>query len=185
MKAERWIDGYITISEASRLSGKTRETVAKAARELPVREGPGNAKLYLGQDLFNALYDSGSYSETARQLNIARTAQIDLDMQCKRRERIPLCDVIAVNNEVDMAIAGIIKASGLPLDAINEIFDQIQTVGAKLVDAPVADMKNAIGPEAEDDKGYQEACAAQDKWHADINAAIAEPRMADEILGPS
>jgi hypothetical protein len=37
-------------------------------------------------------------------------------------------------------------------------------------------MKNAIGPGEEDDRGYQEARAAQDKWHADINAAIAEPR---------
>jgi hypothetical protein len=135
MKTERWIDGYITISEGSRLSGKTRETVAKAARELPVREGPGNAKLYRGQDLFNALYNSGSYSETARQLNIARKQQIDLDMQIKRKERIPIEIIREVDNEVYMSISGILKSNVdklLTRDVINEIFEQFRDIPKSL-----------------------------------------------------
>src|SRR5262249_5094554 len=135
MKTERWIDGYITISEASRLSGKTRETVAKAARELAVREGPGNAKLYKGQDLLNSIYDSGSYLETARQLNIARKQQIDLDMQITRKERIPIDVIREVDNEVHMAIAGILKAhvdKVLTRDFINEIFEQFRNIPESL-----------------------------------------------------
>jgi hypothetical protein len=123
MNLDRWIDCYITISEASRLTGKTRETVAKNARELPMREGSGNAKLYRGQNLFNAIYDSGSYSETARQLNIARKRQIDLDCEIKRKERIPLEVVAQVDNEVCMAIAGILKSNVdrvLTREVINE-----------------------------------------------------------------
>ena len=135
MKNERWTDGYISISEASRLSGKTRETCAKAARELPVREGPGNAKLYRGQDLLNNLYDSGSYSETARQLNIARKQQIDLDMELMRKKRIPLDVVTAVNNEVDLAIAGILKSNVdkvLTREVINSIFEQFRNIPESL-----------------------------------------------------
>jgi hypothetical protein len=103
--------------------------------ELPVREGPGNAKLYRGQDLFNALYESGSYSDTARQLNIARKQQIDLDMQITRKERIPLDVVAEVDNQVCMAIAGILKSNVdkvLTREVINEIFEQFRNIPESL-----------------------------------------------------
>lgn len=63
---------------------------------------------------------------------IAKKAQIDLAMQIQREERVPIDVVMAVNNEVDQAIAGIIKASGLPIAAVNEIFDQLRDIPNRL-----------------------------------------------------
>jgi hypothetical protein len=58
--------------------------------------------------------------------------QLDLANQITRKERVPLDDVRTVNEEVDQAIAGIIKASGLPIAAVNEIFDQLRDIPNRL-----------------------------------------------------
>jgi phage terminase Nu1 subunit (DNA packaging protein) len=58
--------------------------------------------------------------------------QIELANQITRKERIPIDDVRAVNDEVDQAISGIIKASGLPIAAVNEIFDQLRDIPNRL-----------------------------------------------------
>jgi hypothetical protein len=52
----------ISISEASRLVGKTREMVANAARILEPRKGPRGAKLYDASELMRALF----YGENQR-----------------------------------------------------------------------------------------------------------------------
>jgi hypothetical protein len=59
--------------------------------------------------------------------------QIELANQITRKERIPIDDVRAVNDEVDQAIAGIIKASGLPIAVVNEIFNQLREVGERMI----------------------------------------------------
>jgi hypothetical protein len=70
--------------------------------------------------------------KSIRQLNIARKNEIDLDMEIKRKERIPLEVVQAVNDSVDQEVAGIIKSSGLPPDSCNRIFDQLRDVPNRL-----------------------------------------------------
>ena len=52
---------------------------------------------------------------------------VELEMSIKRRERVPIDVVTAVNNEVAMAIAGILRANVdkvLTRNLINEIFEQ-------------------------------------------------------------
>jgi hypothetical protein len=46
----------ISISEASRLLGKARETIMKAAEGLDAKPGPKNTKLYNANALFMAVY---------------------------------------------------------------------------------------------------------------------------------
>jgi hypothetical protein len=56
-------------------------------------------------------------------------------MEITRKERIPLEVVTSVNNEVDMAIAGIIKANVdkvLTRELINEIFSQFRNIPESL-----------------------------------------------------
>ena len=61
--------------------------------------------------------------------------QIELNMQITRGERIPLDDVAAVDNEVFMAIAGILKSNVgkvLSPEVINEIFEQFRDIPKSL-----------------------------------------------------
>src|SRR4051812_30218003 len=128
----------ISASQAARETGIDVRTIKKAAGGLKSTPGPKASTLYDAHELFPAIYlgkdGRGTASEALRKLSIARTAQIELDMQVKRRERIPLEDVTNLTNETFMAIAGIIKASGLPLESVNQIFDQIRTLGGRLID---------------------------------------------------
>jgi hypothetical protein len=82
----------ISISEASRLTGKTRETVSRAARDLPSHPGPRNATLYDSTMLLARLYvgEDGelTYGEAMRKLAIARREQIEQDMRLKTVEHI-------------------------------------------------------------------------------------------------
>src|SRR5437016_6274271 len=47
-----------------------------------------------------------STPEAIRQLTIAKKDEIDLEMEIKRGERIPIQDCVAVDNEVFQSIAG-------------------------------------------------------------------------------
>lgn len=98
MKPYRWAD-WISISDASRLTHKTRETVSRAARDLPARDGPGNAKLYEAHRLFQALYvgESGpTYSEAMRQLTIARTKLVEREIADRNAETMPLSEHLEI-----------------------------------------------------------------------------------------
>ncbi len=67
--------------------------------------------------------------EAVRLLTIARKEEIDLDMEIKRGERIPVEDCLAIDNEVFQSITGTLKAhSGKYLneDVTNEIFDGLK-----------------------------------------------------------
>jgi hypothetical protein len=118
----------LSISEAARLSGKNRATVAKAAIGLKARPGPQNAMLYPAAQLLQALYLSATgptYSEAMRLLTIARTAQVELQNEVVRKERIPLEDVLQVMNETFAAMAGELKAfenKVMTREKINELF---------------------------------------------------------------
>lgn len=62
----------------------------------------------------------------------AEREQIELDMQIKRGTRIPKEDVDRACNIVFKAIAGIIKASRLPDEQKNEIFDLMRTTASRI-----------------------------------------------------
>jgi len=126
----------ISISAASRLTGKHRSTVSKAASDLQAFPGPKGAWLYDSRELLQRLYvgsdGAPTASEALRQLSLARTEQVRLQNELIRKTRIPIEDVREVDNEVFQGIAGIIKSSGLSVDAVNEIFAQLRRLGENL-----------------------------------------------------
>ena len=77
----------ISVSKASRLTGKTRETVSKAAQDLPSFVGPKNARLYDSATLLVRLYvdEDGELTrgEAMRKLTLARTKQVEQEMRLK------------------------------------------------------------------------------------------------------
>lgn len=76
-----------------------------------------------------------STPEAVRQLTIAKKDEIDLEMEIKRGDRIPIDDCLAVDNEVFQAIAGTIKANRnkqLTEEVTNEIFDNLREWAGRL-----------------------------------------------------
>jgi phage terminase Nu1 subunit (DNA packaging protein) len=65
----------------------------------------------------------------------AEREQIELDMEIKRRQRIPLEDVIEVTNRVFQSIAGTLKANRdklLTEKQINEMLTALRDAGARM-----------------------------------------------------
>src|SRR5260370_12642041 len=83
----------LNVSQASLLSGKTRETCSRAARELQSVNGAGNAKFFDSRKLLQALYlgtTGPTYSEAMRQLTLSRTAVIDHELVEKKAQTVPI-----------------------------------------------------------------------------------------------
>jgi hypothetical protein len=114
----------------SEVTGKHAATIKKRISQLPrdsegkVDSSPALEAIYVG--------GGGTTEEVIRQLNIARKNEIDLDMEIKRKERIPIEVVQSVNDSVDQEVAAIIKSSGLPPDSCNRIFDQLRDIPNRL-----------------------------------------------------
>ena len=66
-----------------------------------------------------------STSEAVRRLTIAKEIQVRVQTEIVRGERIPREDVESVCDLVFQTIRGVIKASKLPIDSCNEIFDAL------------------------------------------------------------
>jgi len=83
----------LNVSQASLLTGKTRETVSRAARGLPSSNGVSNAKFFDSRKLLQLLYlgESGpTYSEAMRRLALSRTALLDHELTERRAETVPI-----------------------------------------------------------------------------------------------
>jgi hypothetical protein len=138
----------VSQNQLSELTGKDRKTIRKLLADMPHTPGPHSAMLYDSKRALEKIYigdgDAAfvTTAEAFRQLTIAKKDQIDLDMQIKRGERIPLEDAEAVFNEAVMAIAGIIKASKLPVSAVNEIFGQLREAGTRMLAPTGEQLKN-------------------------------------------
>jgi phage terminase Nu1 subunit (DNA packaging protein) len=83
----------LNVSQASLLTGKTRETVSRAARRLQSSNGQGNAKFFDSRKLLQLLYVGGdgvSYSEAMRRLALSRTALLDHELTERKAETVPI-----------------------------------------------------------------------------------------------
>jgi hypothetical protein len=102
-----------------------RKTLSKRIRAGDIR--PGADGKFSTEQICAAVF--GDYRrEQLRELR-QRADKLELENQVTRKERIPIEDVLTVHDECDRAIAGIIKASGLPIAAVNEIFHQLRAAG--------------------------------------------------------
>src|SRR5258708_3601638 len=85
----------LNVSQAALLSGKTRETVSRAARELQSVNGAGNAKFFDSRKLLQALYlgtTGPTYSEAMRLLTLARKDLIDHELVEKKAQTVSVED---------------------------------------------------------------------------------------------
>jgi hypothetical protein len=129
----------LSINELSELTGKTRATVVKALDGIPFLDGPKSAKLYASkvalEKIYHAPTEDGqkfiSAAEAQRQLTIARREQITLEMECTRKERIPLEVTNEVNERAFSNVSGLLKAhEGKQLDQtlIGDILSELRQI---------------------------------------------------------
>jgi len=137
---------FLSISGLASLTGKARGTVGKALDGLTSKPGPKGAKLFESKAALEKLYSAAGESggafvtlaEAQRLLTISRTEEIRLNMEILRKERIPLEDVLEINEEVFLHVAGVLKSHAgkmLTEELVNDIFAQFRRIGEKLEQA--------------------------------------------------
>jgi len=141
----------LTVHKLAELTGKQRVTLNKRLDNVPFTLGNGDVKpqkLYDSKVALEYIYCGGAVSEdgepteriptqqeAARDLSIAKRKEIDLKMEVLRKERIPLEDICAVNEQAFLHVAGLIKSNEgkmLTAELVNDIFTGIREIGAKL-----------------------------------------------------
>ena len=133
----------VSENELSELTGKTRATVRRRLVDVPSEEGKHRARLYDSKVALEAIYigiggsegEQITASEAQRQLTIARKAEIDLNMEVIRRDRIPIEIVESVNDDVFGNVAGLLKASEgktMTEEAIRDIMTELRSIPQKL-----------------------------------------------------
>ena len=129
----------ISISAASRLTGKHRSTISKVASEMQSFPGRKGALLYDSRELLQRLYigtdGAPTASEALRQLSLARAEQVRLQNEITRKKRIPLDLVMDILDQTLQAMAATLKATNgkvMTQDSINEIFADFRAIPGRL-----------------------------------------------------
>ncbi len=128
----------VTVNWLARHTGKDWRTISKRTAKLPRTRDKIDCATALEAIYCGMSEQSGEFistPEAVRQLTIAKKEEIDLDMEVKRGERIPVADCLAIDNEVFQSIAGTLKANAgkhLTEDVTNEIFDGLKQWAGRL-----------------------------------------------------
>jgi hypothetical protein len=102
-----------------------RKTLSKRIRGGDIQ--PGSDGKFSTEQICAAVF--GDYRREQLREMRERADKLELENQVTRSERIPIEDVLQVNNECDLAIRGVILASKLPKESVNEIFYQLRAAG--------------------------------------------------------
>jgi hypothetical protein len=122
-------------------TGKDPRTIKKRLANLPKDKhgkydsGAAFEAIYAGQ-MTELEGEFVSTPEAVRRLTLAKKAQIDLDMEIKRGQRIPIDDVKEIVGRAFMSVAATLKANRdkvLSEQQINDIFAMLRDSENKLV----------------------------------------------------
>jgi hypothetical protein len=129
----------ISISMAADLTGQNRATIRKHTQNLKSFPGKRGAVLFDSVELLQRLYvgsdGAPTNAEAQRQLAVAKTRQIQVDVEIKRKTRIPIDDVLVAHRVLFRNTVGQLKAhrnKTLTEDFINEILADWRAVAADL-----------------------------------------------------
>jgi len=129
----------VSVYWLNQATGKHTATIRKRIANLnPDSQGKYDSAVALEAIYCGLVESEGSFistPEAVRQLTIAKKSEIDLEMEIKRGDRIPIADCLAVDNEVFQTVAGTLKANRgkvLSEEVTNEIFDGIKEWAGRL-----------------------------------------------------
>lgn len=109
------------------LTGKARQTIRKHLVDVPYEDGPQRERLRDSKVALEKLYapqgdgEDGfvSSQEAQRRLTLAKTKQVELEMEVTARTRIPVELVKQITETACSNIAGVLKAYR------NKVFDEV------------------------------------------------------------
>jgi hypothetical protein len=126
----------ISISAASRLTGKHRSTISKVASDLQAFPGPKGAWLYDSRELLQHLYigsdGAPTASEALRLLSLARTEQVKLQNVKLAGDSFTRDEIVAGADETVVYFRGLLlglKGKVVTGDDIDRAFDDIREFG--------------------------------------------------------
>jgi hypothetical protein len=132
----------VSINQLYEWTGKDRRTIKRRLEALkPDGEGKFDSKSALEAIYFGNPSEDGEFistPEAMRRLTIRKEEEILLDMEIKRKQRIPLDLVLTIFDEAQQSTAGILKSrKGKRLDepAINEILAKFREMPSQLPSA--------------------------------------------------
>ncbi len=139
----------ISENEASELTGKDRKTVKRRLDGIQSEPGKHGARLYPSDQALEAIIlgtttvdgEKITTPEALRRLTIRKDADIALNMEIKRGERIPLDMVVSLLDETFQGIAAILKSTKgkrMEESTINEIFAKLRDLPNHLPSANAA-----------------------------------------------
>ncbi len=128
----------VTQRELEELTGKHRKALREMLQGVPFKPGPNRAHLYESTVALPVIYTEARSLEAARikqAETAARLNEIRADELSKTR--IPIQDVLDVNDQIFQAIASTLKAEAakgrvLTREIVNELFEKFRTVPAWL-----------------------------------------------------
>lgn len=130
---------FCSLRELAALTRKNVDTIVTRLEGLEPKIGPRKAKMYKSEVALERIYlgdGSGSHpqseAESRRSLNAERQKEISLNMEIKRRTRIPLKDAEELVEFAVRNAAGVLKAAearGIPADVIADTMAQLREIG--------------------------------------------------------
>lgn len=138
----------LNIRQLSRLTGRTRETIAKRLAGVPHVTTANRAKTYDSRAALEAIFtlSANSEADSRRLLNDARRELARLQAETIRKERIPLDDIAEINDRALSNVAGILKSRlGKLFDdaTLQDLFAELRGIGERL---------RELGPATEDNR---------------------------------
>lgn len=135
----------LNITQISDLTGMARKTVTKRLEGLPYTGGEyaSDPKIYDAPAALARVYATGPQSvdgemtnaQAASLLAQTKTAEIELDMQITRKERIPLEVVTQVNEEAFSAVSQMLKAQlgkSVTSEVLTEWLAELRGIGERI-----------------------------------------------------
>lgn len=131
----------VSENELHKLTGKARQTVARACTDLPHEDGPRGARLYDSAKALAVLYagelavvqdEKVSLSAARTRESTAKALKTEIEIESLQRKRIPLEVFQHVTDALFGSIANIVKLSPLPEAAKEEIRALLRDAPCKL-----------------------------------------------------
>jgi hypothetical protein len=121
----------VSINQLSEWTGKDRRTITTRLKDLAHVDGAKGAYLYEASEALELIYTPGGKAD----LDAKRCEQIDLDMEIKRKLRIPIGIPRVANDQALQSVAAHLKAAKgkkLTPELINNLLDKFREIPAQL-----------------------------------------------------
>jgi hypothetical protein len=122
----------LSINQLSELTEKDRRTITTRLKDLAYVDGEKGAHLYNAPEALELIYGAKGGKANLEQ---KRCEEIDLNMEIKRKHRIPIAVPLTANDQAVQSLTATLKAAKgktLTAELINDLIGKIRDIPAQL-----------------------------------------------------